>query len=216
METYLDFYDKEGEFKHSLIDKYYYDSILSLFPREKIKTILDVGCGDGNLCNLIKGVGIDISKNRLSHAHLQYKKCNFLQGSGYNIPFKNNSFDIVTSIEVIEHLKDPYSVIVELKRVSSKYVLIQVPYNEVIKEEICIHCLKPQYPRGHIHSFNEKRLQSICDDTGLKIIKMDFFFHAFDNKFIKCVPSFLLRKIKKSVFIKLIKHGGYIGILCKK
>lgn len=216
METYSEFYEMEGETKRLSIEQYYYKSILSLLPDEQIKSVLDIGCGDGHLCGILKGTGMDISKKRLFHAASQYTECKFLQGSIYNIPLKDNSFDMVTAIEVIEHLKDPLSALMELKRISREYVLIQVPYNEIIKEEICPNCLKPLYPRGHIQSFDEKRLQSLCKESGLDIVKQDLFFHAFDHKLIRWMPYFLLKKIKRWVFRDLMKHGGYIGILCRK
>lgn len=217
METFEEFYEMEGKIKRYSIDEYYYQSILSLVSKRQIKNVLDAGCGDAHICNFFENViGMDISKNRILHASTEYPDCKFLQGSIYNSPFKRNSFDLVTAIEVIEHLEDPLAAIMELKRVSKEYILIQVPYNEIIKEEICTNCLKPIYPRGHLQSFDEKRLQSICEEIGVEILEMDLFFHAFDHKLIRWIPRLVLKKIKKWVFRDLIKHGGYIGILCKK
>lgn len=216
METYKKYYEMEGETKRYSKDGYYYRSILSLLPDAKIKKSFDAGCGDGHLCGVFKGVGMDISKKRLLYAAAQYPEGEFIQGSIYNIPFKDNSFDIVTAIEVIEHLDNPEAAVAELKRISKEYLLIQVPYNEIVKEEICPNCLKPLYPRGHIQSFDEKRLASLCEERGLKIVKMDLFYHAFDHKLIRWIPSFLLKKVKRLVFRELMKHGGYIGITCRK
>lgn len=216
METFEEFYEMEGEKKRYSKDGYYYRSIQSLLPGTQIKTAFDAGCGDGHLCSYLKGIGMDLSRKRLLHAASNYPECKFLQGSIYKLPFKENSFEIVTAIEIIEHLKDPLASVKELTRVSKEYVLIQVPYNEIIQEETCPHCLKPMYPRGHIQSFDEKRLLSLCEECGLKIVKMDVFFHAFDHRLIRWMPRFILKRVKMLVFRELMKHGGHIGILCKK
>jgi ubiquinone/menaquinone biosynthesis C-methylase UbiE len=216
METFEEFYEMEGEKKRYSKDVYYYKSVQSLLPGTQIKTAFDAGCGDGHLCSLLKGIGMDVSKKRLLHAANIYPECKFLQGSIYDIPFKENSFEMVTAIEIIEHLKDPLAAVKELTRISKEYVLIQVPYNEIIQEETCPNCLKPIYPRGHIQSFDEKRLRSLCEECGLHVVRLDFFFHAFDHKLIRWLPGFLLINIKRWVFRDLMKHGGHIGILCKK
>jgi len=215
------FYEEEAKIKHSntnIKDVY----ISSLTSKIKFKNLLDVGCGDGILCKIYKNkgvnkvVGIDLSKNRIKTAILNCAECEFAIGSIYNLPFKDNSFDLVAAVEVIEHLEKPEKALNELKRVSKKYVIFQVPYNEIISEEICPHCLKKFYPRGHLQSFNEKVIKTLCDKCGLNILDIDRFFHTFDHPYIRWIPSLILKRLKKIVFNEFIKHGGYIGVLCEK
>jgi len=217
-----EFYEKEAEVKRYTPDDYYHKSILSLLSHIDFDSVLDIGCGDGHLCHLFRerGIrnvaGVDISKTRVAICASQYQECEFKQGSAYDIPYKDNSFDLVTAIEVIEHLEEPLKALKDIKRVSKKYIMFQVPYNEVIKEEACPHCLKPFYPRGHIQSFDERKIEGLCEKCGLNIIEMDRFFHAFGHPVIKWVPLFMLKRIKKLVFREFIKHGGYIGVLCER
>jgi ubiquinone/menaquinone biosynthesis C-methylase UbiE len=40
-----------------------------------------------------------------------------VQGDALNLPFKDESFDIVTAFEVIEHLYDPQKALGEIRRI---------------------------------------------------------------------------------------------------
>lgn len=81
--------------------------------------ILDLGCGEGTRLSLIskKGIGIDISKKAIGIAKKEFPKLNFLVGDLERLPFKDNSFDLVYSAYVFEHLTNPEKVIEEVKRV---------------------------------------------------------------------------------------------------
>jgi 2-polyprenyl-3-methyl-5-hydroxy-6-metoxy-1,4-benzoquinol methylase len=101
-----------------------------------LKSILDAGCGEGNLIKFLKKnelaeyiEGIEVSEEQIQRArklnpHLIIKK-----GDIYDIPGKTNSFDLVISTQVFEHLKYPRRALKEMARVSNKYLLISV-YNE--------------------------------------------------------------------------------------
>lgn len=76
------------------------------------KKILDVGCGcgdwlrffaemRGNSQNLI---GIDITSHRISRAGLVNPAIKFVAGDVTELPFPNNSFDIITQFFTFEHL----------------------------------------------------------------------------------------------------------------
>jgi len=78
--------------------------------------LLDVGCGDGNFAKIInKNVeyyGIDIKKNSNG-----VKECDITKD---RFPFKNNFFDTVIMLEVLEHIPDYTNCFLEIKRVLKK------------------------------------------------------------------------------------------------
>jgi ubiquinone/menaquinone biosynthesis C-methylase UbiE len=88
-------------------------------------TVLDVGCGDGQISAEImrqrEGVairGIDI---------LLRPKCYIpvTQFDGTTIPYKDAGFDVVMLVDVLHHATDPARLLAEATRVKSKYILIK-------------------------------------------------------------------------------------------
>lgn len=108
---------------------------------------LDVGCSGGlitvNLSNHFKSVvGLDTDKNAISLAEKKYNKknLNFVIGSGLNIPYEDESFDVIICNQVYEHVPDYKKLFLEIHRVLkkggfcylsavNKYVLIEVHYH---------------------------------------------------------------------------------------
>lgn len=98
------------------------------------KTILDVGCGEGFTLNRLRKrnigkdlIGIDTLKTAIDLGKKQYPHLNLKEGSAYKIPFKDNAFDLVMCLEVLEHLENPTLALKELVRVSRKNIIISVP-----------------------------------------------------------------------------------------
>jgi len=88
--------------------------------------LLDVGCSTGLTLGFIaqefgKVIGYDVDKKAIEVAKKRFKKmglaAKFLLGNGKRIPLKNDSVDIVTSIEVFEHVDHPLRMLAEIHRV---------------------------------------------------------------------------------------------------
>jgi len=91
------------------------------------KSLLDVGCGNGYFSyylNLFFDVScLDFSHNILSICPLKKK----FQASALDMPFHNNSFDVVFCANLLHHVENPVDVIDEMSRVSSRYIVIVEP-----------------------------------------------------------------------------------------
>jgi ubiquinone/menaquinone biosynthesis C-methylase UbiE len=91
------------------------------------KTLLDVGCGWGGVAieaarEARHVVGIEPDLERLGIARrfaqeLNLQNLELLDAVGENLPFANDSFDIVISHQVLEHVDTPEKVIAEIYRV---------------------------------------------------------------------------------------------------
>ena len=94
---------------------------LGLKPGDKI---LDVGCGSGIWLDRLRqqfgvdGVGVDISTNSLKDAvHASSKDISFLGGDISYLPFQDTFFDVVYSLDVLEHVVEQDSCLREMVRV---------------------------------------------------------------------------------------------------
>lgn len=120
-----------------LIDRFL-NTLVSVVKPLNVKSVLDVGCGEGFTLNRLKEEkigthleGVDFLKTAIDLGKKTYPNLTLIQADIYKLPYKNKSFDLVLCTEVLEHLEDPQKALLELKRVSSNYLLLSVP-NEPI------------------------------------------------------------------------------------
>lgn len=113
--------------------KRFHANIIYLSKKLNVKNILEAGCGEGFSSREIIStglspfIGMDINLESISIAQ---KKCPtgfFLQGDILNLPFSDSIFDLVVSLEVLEHLNHPKIALDELYRVSRKWLILSVP-----------------------------------------------------------------------------------------
>jgi hypothetical protein len=111
-------------------------------------------------------VGFDLSAVALSR--LPGPKC---CGSAAQLPFRNRSFDLVVSTEMMEHVpEDIYSeVSKEISRVANQWILITVPNEENLSENLarCSSCGSRFHIWGHLRSYSTATLENLFDDFRL-------------------------------------------------
>ena len=153
-----------------------------LIPKE-CKSLLDAGCGNGMFVNhlidhnstLEKIVAVDRSETALKRVRSEKRVADIAK-----LPFDDAEFDCVTSLEVIEHL--PHNIygaaLSEIARVSSKYVIISVPYNEKLSQNVtqCPSCRTIFNIDLHLRSFDETKMQNLLSDKGLECVHQEVFF----------------------------------------
>ncbi|MEO2117008.1 MAG: class I SAM-dependent methyltransferase [Methanocaldococcus sp.] len=112
--------------------------LLKKFENKEDFLVLDCGCGFGAFYNLTKNfntIYLDISLNLLKKFKLKERKicANILY-----LPFKDNTFDLVLCINVLEHV-NYINALNEIKRVlknNGHLIVVVVNKNGLIKEEI--------------------------------------------------------------------------------
>jgi len=183
--------------------------ILDIIPRE-CSTIVDVGCGDGAISNVLAEryavIGIDISWEALKHLSARVLG---IGGSADHLPFKDRCADLVLSSELLEHLpEDAFSeAISEMKRISRKYILITVPNEEKLRKRYtkCNVCGFEFHIYGHIRSFNLNRLTRYFDGYS---IRCSTVCGAPDEKSFDLI-SYLVNRLANSYF-----SVDTVSILC--
>jgi SAM-dependent methyltransferase len=82
--------------------------------------ILDVGCGTGANLELLakygKAEGVDVSTEALDFCRARGLE-NVRQGEAEKLPYADESFDLVTGLDVVEHLDDDVAGLREMHRV---------------------------------------------------------------------------------------------------
>lgn len=141
------FYDREyyeggkGEYRLACTQSFFgnlFQNLVNFYRALSIKIFLnpknclDVGCGNGRLVYYLRKLGIDafgveISKYALETAPKElkpYLKC----GDIVKIPYQDNSFDLVLTFDVLEHIERSKlkKAVEETIRVSRKWILHKI------------------------------------------------------------------------------------------
>jgi ubiquinone/menaquinone biosynthesis C-methylase UbiE len=123
--------------------KDYYGDLLDApppFPVERGSRVLDLGCGWGRILKPVMdrgahAIGLDISEEMLALSDKHLRKNGYtphlVRGDGTRLPFRDNTFDMVYSFLVLQHLskENGRDIFNEVKRIlkSSGVAYIRVP-----------------------------------------------------------------------------------------
>lgn len=117
--------------RRAILEEFLRQIIRQIRNRQSAIRILDVGCGTGAnlemLANFGAAEGVDVSDDALEFCRLKNLKAH--KGLAEKLPFADESFDIVTALDVVEHLDDDVAGLTEMNRVLKKTgrALIFVP-----------------------------------------------------------------------------------------
>lgn len=155
------------------ITRKFIDNILAEIKNLGINSLLDIGCGTGYITQKLKDyvptcIGCDIDTNRVILAK-KYINCDIslVVADAVNLPFKNSYFDVVTAIEILEHISNIEVFLEELKRVSNDYILITVPNEPLFRLANLSRGKNLKHfgnPEGHIHHFNKNTFGSLLSE----------------------------------------------------
>lgn len=172
--------------KPSCAYAYLWPTLLKLLPKNKRFKILDFGCGNGSFAHLIaqrrhEVVGIDYSESGIELARKNFPECNFIKANIYDLPYEKlrNSFDIIFSIEVIEHLFYPRELMKTAKQClkSKGLFILTTPYHGYLKNLIIAILGKTDthfgstVDGGHIKFFSKNTIYHLLRETGFKPVK---------------------------------------------
>ena len=218
--TYRDFYEYEADTYaidagHEAAWPHRRALVHRLLPRDAGPAILDVGCGDGALSrDLAAATGarvtaLDLSLRRVGRAGGD-GGVRFAAGSSYELPFRDGSFSLVLCTDLLEHLDDPQRAMGELVRVSSRWVLVSVPWSIRIEKTLCPHCNKDYFLYGHQHSFGKEGIERLARGAGAEVTRFEHVIPMFECRRYKWLPPL------KWLIWDHFKDSGTLGALLRK
>lgn len=174
---------------------------------QNYKVHLDYGCGPGTFIgnySRLESVGVDISEIQISFAKKKYgTNFDFFNTSQIQQENFNKKFDVITSIELIEHLTDEEI----LKLLDDLYDLLDEGGILVLTTpnfgstysliELAVNIFgKVSYKEQHINKFNKSRLLELLNQSNFekieisKIMNYGIFFSFFSIKLALKINDF--------------------------
>jgi ubiquinone/menaquinone biosynthesis C-methylase UbiE len=124
---------------------YIVSSLSEIFKKNQIMTFADIGCAEGfyvkhiaSIHNETFCIGVDIARAYIKKAKSNGKTLNtaYIVCDVENLPFKDNSINVVLCSEVLEHVYNYHGSLAELCRVGKKYLVLSFPGHSYIYKAV--------------------------------------------------------------------------------
>ena len=180
------------------------------------KKVLDIACGSGYGSKImyedkpfLEVFGCDKDKSTIQFANEKYSKyIKFVNCDVYSTNFKDDYFDNVVSFETLEHLKDGYLFIKEIKRIlKNNGILILSTTNRVYDEKVTKN-VNPFHEKlysydelNELLSNNFKHVKILGQKETLSEImfKFPFLFSLFQKIKPRLLPIFTQKKVDERI-----------------
>lgn len=173
-------YDERDTVYYSREGKISCRDIAALIRNESYDSLLDVGCGTGFLIDMLvkqhpaEYVGLDLSTEMIRMAEKkQIPGAGFINGTADNIPFPEDSFDIVTCSQSFHHYPYPEKAMQEAFRVlkpGGLYILSDTGVGG-LGGWIDNHILFRLARSGDCHTTNRKGIARMMEKAGFTVIQ---------------------------------------------
>ena len=145
---------------------------------------LDIGCGPGSSVRAAEdsgweSIGVDID-TKLIELGRKKLKVDIRNTPLLESEFEANQFDFIRLRDVIEHLPNPYEVLLEVKRllVPGGFALIATPNEDALPTQLRLLMggkrdkVATVAPPHHVHGFTPKTLKRIVNRSGLTVYQL--------------------------------------------
>jgi SAM-dependent methyltransferase len=138
--------------------------LCSAFKDIKKIHALDFGCGDGQLVNLLKKAGVDITGwDPFNHAS----------------PMPDDTFEFITSFEVMEHTTDPVNTVATIGALLDEHrgkYFFSTLTNDLHQNELMnFWYIAPR--NGHVTLYSEKSLDILFKTFGMRVKHISELYH---------------------------------------
>lgn len=158
-----------------------------------IKTVIDIGCGDGTYTNELKQrmpeinfTGFDPAAVAVNLAGKKFPDCNFLVGDILNTgTFPNRKYDLAIIRGVIHHLPTQSRAVKNAALLSDRILIIEPNGNNPILK--WIEKNSEYHVKHEEQSFSSAFLENICTENGLQVKHLSYI--GFVPFFFPEVPA---------------------------
>ncbi len=187
--------------------------IIQFARPKKGEKVLDVGCGTGTYGSEFSKMGLevtclDMSKRMLNIAKTKSKNIDTILGNVEDMPFEDNTFDLIVGITLIEFLPKPEKAIREMRRVLKDDGRIILG----VLNRFSLFALHERIRRNETYA--DAKFYSIFELKNFKVKRWDSTLFAF-----KVMPRFLLNCFERSdrILSKIFKpFGAFLVLEMKK
>jgi len=196
-------------------------------PDRRNTSVLDYGSGRGEFLQLLKdndypcqGVDFDPVCVELCSKNAPSRLAN---EASLSTMFEDNSFNVVSCIHVLEHLRNPSEHVATLSRITKRYLLLAVP-NLQSTSMIVARGTPYIANKGHVcgwdHAHFKNFIESICGleflDFGYDLVPFTTKFSKLDQLVDSVVPYQALRNFEKGYLVRKFPYlSNTIIALCQ-
>jgi SAM-dependent methyltransferase len=138
-------------------------------------SVLDIGCGDGTIGNLIKLSRPDVAIQGVEFLVRPGCKIECRAFDGASLPFPNASFDVCLFVDVLHHTQDPAILLREAARVSRSLILLKDHLDEGFLDDATLRFMDwvGNRPHGVALTYNyqsRQQWQALFQNCGLATV----------------------------------------------
>lgn len=156
--------------------------------RKKANVLVEVGSADGSFVNslskrikLNRIIAIDPYLPPIVFGKKIHQNIVFIQADAHRLPLGNSSVDLITILETLEHVVNPYGTLMELKRITKKdgSIIVEIDSGSWLFQIIWFFWKKfgkgKVWSGAHLTFFNVELLERLFKKAGLKIDEKKMF-----------------------------------------
>ncbi|MEM4430042.1 MAG: class I SAM-dependent methyltransferase [Thermofilaceae archaeon] len=146
------------------------------------RLLVDVGCDGGTLTEIIaecseaeRVIGVDVKESSVRYARHVRRRGEFYVADAHRLPLRDSVADVVTMLEVLEHLSNPGEALREAHRVLKPggllVVLVPNARSALFNAAwwLWTHSFGRAWRDAHHHDFSEEALVKAVGGAGFKV-----------------------------------------------
>ena len=152
---------------------YHFKNMMKYIKESKNKSFLDIGAGSGEILYFAKRQGFKILGIEPNNGYASYCKDTLKLPIVNNVyeksNIKKNSYDVIHLNEVLEHMRDPITVLNDI------YSFLKpngITFINVPDIELDMHAPSTRFHYAHIYNYNHITLKKLIQKCGFEILNL--------------------------------------------